>query len=177
MRKTTTAIIIAIFLLSSLAIFGFGCKKSQAGLTSETIKEDDNSKVSATDSSILETTTQPETEKNTSETSNSKYEANPDAGEYFVNALLKEILLSASSSSRTIIVEQLINDPDEKNINPEVKLANDCEFINIILERPSEKETITEINLEDIPIGSEIGIIFNSENYAKTIISQEIVEN
>ena len=75
------------------------------------------------------------------------------------------------------MVEQLINEPDAKKINPEVKLANDCKFVKIILERQSEKETITEINLEDIPIGSEIGIVFNSDNTAKTIISQVIVEN
>jgi len=170
MTKTIVAIIIAIFLLSSLTIFGFGCKKTQVNVTSETITEEDNSKVS-------ETTTQPKTTKNTSDMSNSKYETDLGAGEYFVNALLKEIVLSANSSSRTIKVEQLINEPDAKKINPEVKLANDCKFVKIILERPSEKETITEINLEDIPIGSEIGIVFNSDNTAKTIISQEIVEN
>jgi len=177
MRKTIVAIIIAIFLLSSLTLFGFGCKKTQESVTSETVTEEDTSKVSTTTSSISETTTQSETTKNTSDTSNPKYETNPGAGEYFVDALLKDIILSASSSSRTIKVEQLINEPDTKIINPEVKLANDCKFVKIILERPSEKETIVEINLEDIPIGSEIGIIFNSDNTAKTIISQEIVEN
>ena len=178
MRKTIVAIIIAIFLLSSLTLFGVGCKKTQEFVTSETVEsKESNSEVSETKSSISETTTQPETTKNTTNTSNSKYETNSGAGEYFVNALLKEIILSASSSSRTIKVEQLINEPDAKKINPEVKLANDCKFVKIILERPSEKETITEINLEDIPIGSEIGIIFNSDNTAKTIIFQEIVEN
>jgi len=35
-----------------------------------------------------------------------------------------------------------------------VKLANDCKFVKIILERPSEKETIAEINLEDLPLGA-----------------------
>ena len=171
MTKTIVAIIIAIFLLSSLTLFGVGCKKTQESITSETVEPKEGS------SDVSETTTQPETTKNTSDTSNSKYGTDPGAGEYFVNALLKEIVLSASSSSRTIKVEQLINEPDAKKINPEVKLANDCKFVKIILERPSEKETITEINLEDIPIGSEIGIIFNSDNTAKTIISQEIVEN
>ena len=171
MTKTIVAIVIAIFLLSSLTLFGFGCKKTQESVTSETVESKEGS------SEVSETTTQPKTTKSTSDTSNSKYETDPGAGEYFVNALLKEIVLSASSNSRTIKVEQLINEPDAKKINPEVKLANDCKFVKIILERPSEKETITEINLEDIPIGSEIGIIFNSDNTAKTIMFQEIVEN
>ena len=177
MTKKAAAIIIAIFLLSSLTIFGFGCKKTQVNVAKKTIIEEDNSNVSTTATSISETTTQPETTKNTSEMSNSKYETDPGAGEYFVSALLKDIVLSASSSSRTIKVEQLINEPDAKIINPEVKLANDCKFVKIILERPSKEETTMEINLEDIPIGSEIGIIFNSDNTAKTIIYQEIVEN
>ena len=178
MTKTIVAIIIAIFLLSSLTLFGFGCKKIQEPTTSKNIEsKEESNEVSTTTTTISETTTQSETTKSTSDTSNSKYETDPGAGEYFVYAILKEIVLSSSSSSRTIKVEQLINGPDEKIINPEVKLANDCKFVKIILERPSEKETITEINLEDISIGSEIGIIFNSDNTAKTIISQEIVEN
>jgi hypothetical protein len=90
-------------------------KKTQEFLTSETVEsKEGSSKVSEAASSISETTTQSETTKNTSDTSNSKYETNPGAGEYFVNALLKEIVLSASSSSRTIRVEQLINEPDAK---------------------------------------------------------------
>src|SRR5450830_76087 len=100
MTKTIVAIIIAVFLLSSLTLFGFGCKKTQEFVTSETVEsKEGSSDVSETTSSISETTTQSETTKNTSDTSNSKYETDPGAGEYFVNALLKEIILSADRKS------------------------------------------------------------------------------
>lgn len=100
-------------------------------------------------------------------------DCNPLDGEYFTGAILKSI----DEKNNIIIVEQLINGPDEKIISPEVSLADDCKVVKIILERPEEKEIVSEISLEDIKPGNEIGIIFRADNTARAIIYQEIVEN
>ena len=55
-------------------------------------------------------------------------------------------------------------------------MSKDCKIIKVILERPGEKETVTEITLDSIKLGSEIGIIFKSDNTARAIIYQEIIE-
>jgi hypothetical protein len=99
-------------------------------------------------------------------------ETDPSKGEYFVNAVLKSI----DVKNNMITVEQLINEPNQKEIFPEVELSKDCKIIKVILERPGEKETVTEITLDSIKLGSEIGIIFKSENTARAIIYQEIIE-
>ena len=99
-------------------------------------------------------------------------DTNPQKGEYFVNAILKGIDID----NNKITVEQLINEPNEKEISPEVILSGDCKIIKVILQRPDEKETVTEITLDSIKPGSEIGIIFKSDNTARAIIYQEIVE-
>ena len=93
-------------------------------------------------------------------------------GEYFVNAILKSI----DVKNNMIIVEQLINEPNEKEISPEVKLSEGFKIVKVILERPDEKETVSEITLDSIKLGSEIGIIFKSDNTARAIIYQEIIE-
>ena len=93
-------------------------------------------------------------------------------GEYFVYAILKSI----DVKNNKIIVEQLINEPNEKEISPEVKFSDDCKIVKVVLERPDEKETISVISLDSIKPGSEIGIIFKSDNTARAIIYQEIIE-
>ena len=98
-------------------------------------------------------------------------DANPQKGEYFVYAILKSIDLA----NNKITIEQLINEPGEKEISPEVILSDDCKIVKVILERPEEKETVTEITLDSIKLGSEIGIIFKSDNTARAIIYQEII--
>ena len=100
-------------------------------------------------------------------------DTDPSKGEYFAGAILKQI----DPANKRIIVEQLINEPNEKIISPEVTLSGDCKIIKIILKRPEEKEIISEISLEDIAAGSEIGIIFQADGTARAIIYQEIVEN
>ena len=99
-------------------------------------------------------------------------DTDPQKGEYFVNAILKSI----NVKNNMIIVEQLINEPNEKEISPEVILSADCKIVKVILERPEEKESISEITLDSIKLGSEIGIIFKSDNTARAIIYQEIIE-
>jgi peptidoglycan/xylan/chitin deacetylase (PgdA/CDA1 family) len=95
----------------------------------------------------------------------------PQKGEYFVSAILKNI----DTNNKLIIVEQLINEPNEKEISPEVKLSEECKIVKVILERPEEKETVNEIVLDSIKLDSEIGIIFKSDNTARAIIYQEII--
>ncbi|MBA7508099.1 hypothetical protein ES705_00019 [subsurface metagenome] len=97
-------------------------------------------------------------------------DADPSKGEYFVNAILKSI------DSNKITVEQLVNDPDETVISPEVTLSKDCKIIKHILDIDEGKEAITEIALDSIKLGSEIGIIFKSDNTARAIIYQELAE-
>ena len=99
-------------------------------------------------------------------------DTDPQKGEYFVNAILKSI----DVKNNMIIVEQLVNEPNEKEISPEVKLSADCKIVKVILERPEEKESVSEITLDSIKLGSEIGIIFKSDNIARAIIYQEIIE-
>ena len=99
-------------------------------------------------------------------------DTDPQKGEYFVYAILKSI----DVKNNKIIVEQLINEPNEKEISPEVKLSDDCKIIKVVLERSDEKETISVISLDSIKPGSEIGIIFKSDNTARAIIYQEIIE-
>jgi len=99
-------------------------------------------------------------------------DTDPQKGEYFVNAILKSI----DVKNNMIIVEQLVNEPNEKEISPEVKLSADCKIVKVILERPEEKESVSEITLDSIKLGSEIGIIFKSDNTARAIIYQEIIE-
>lgn len=99
-------------------------------------------------------------------------DTDPKKGEYFVSAILK----SFDVKNNKIIVEQLINEPNEKEISPEVKLSDDCKIVKVVLEKPAEKETISEITLDSIKSGSEIGIIFKSDNTARAIIYQEIIE-
>jgi hypothetical protein len=100
-------------------------------------------------------------------------DTDPQKGEYFINAILKGI----DVKNNKITVEQLINEPNEKEISPEVKLSAECKIVKVILERPEEKETVSEITLDSIKLGSEIGIIFKSDNTARAIIYQEIIEN
>jgi hypothetical protein len=99
-------------------------------------------------------------------------DTDPQKGEYFVNAILKSI----DVKNNMIIIEQLVNEPNEKEISPEVKLSADCKIVKVILERPEEKESVSEITLDSIKLGSEIGIIFKSDNIARAIIYQEIIE-
>jgi len=99
-------------------------------------------------------------------------DTDPQKGEYFVNAILKSI----DVKNNMIIVEQLINEPNEKEISPGVKLSEGYKIVKVILERPDEKETVSEITLDSIKPGSEIGIIFKSDNTARAIIYQEIIE-
>ena len=99
-------------------------------------------------------------------------DTDPQKGEYFVNAILKSI----DVKNNMIIVEQLVNEPNEKEISPEVILSADCKIVKVILERPEEKESVSEITLDSIKLGSEIGIIFKSDNKARAIIYQEIIE-
>jgi len=73
-------------------------------------------------------------------------------------------------------VEQLINDPDEIIIEPQVTLSKDYKVVKSILDIEAGEEKTTDITLTDIPLGSEIGILFNKEGTAELIIYQVLEE-
>lgn len=99
-------------------------------------------------------------------------EIRPLEGEYFVYAILK------SKGDNLIVVDQLINEPNEKIIDPEVRLAEGFKVYRSILIRTedSEKQYTKEISLKDVATETEIGIVFTKDNLARTIISFEMFE-
>ena len=170
--KKYVAIIIAILFLA-IPFTMLGCINKTAEKTAIAI-ETSIEKTSAIKEIITETTIAP-TETSVPDSNQSGKivgDTDPQKGEYFVNATLKSI----DVKNNKITVEQLINEPNEKVIPPEVTLSGDCKIIKVILERPDEKETVSEIILDSIKLGSEIGIIFKSDNTARAIIYQEIIE-
>jgi len=170
MAKKFFIIVIMLFFV----LFMTSCLKTD-GKENETIKDDSvtSGQTTATTAGDSEEenaqTTEPETVDNETVDLEIK-ETNPAEGEYFVYAILKSINIQ----DNTIIVEQLINEPNEKEIQPEVILGQDCQIVKIVLEQATEKETLTEINLNDIGINNEIGIIFKSDNTARAIILHEM---
>ena len=188
-RKITVLFVTALTAISIAAVLLIlsGCNPGGAAekneesaevAVSETVNESavDSSAGEVTEESSSEQTEESDSDgtepENVEETGKIIPETDPSKGEYFAYAILKEI----DAAGSMIVVEQLINEPNEKEITPEVKLAADCRVVKIVLVRPQEKETVTEISIEDISIGSEIGIIFNSDDTARAVIYQEIVE-
>lgn len=167
--KKFIAIIVILFFVASFTLPGCINKTAE-----KTAIETETTIEKTTDETISETTGAPaETSIQDSNQSGKIVEdTDPQKGEYFVNAILKNIDIK----NNKIIVEQLINEPNQKEISPEVKLSEDCKIVKVILERPEEKENVTEITLDSIKLGSEIGIIFKSDNTARAIIYQEIIE-
>jgi len=104
-----------------------------------------------------------------------KVKADPLKGEYFAYAILKGI----DVNKNTLDIEQLINEPNEKEIGTQVRLTQNYKVYRNILVRSteSEKEYTKEIPLGQVPIGSEIGIILTKDNLATVVIFQEIIEN
>lgn len=173
MRKNT-AIIAAIITILFLAVCTASCRLQ----TETTVKNDNNDVTSST-----QTTSPPEsTAENNSEPGNAGKkdnndleitkidETDPAKGEYFIYA----VLISLNEKNKTIEVEQLINEPNEKEIEPVVTLADNCQVVKIILDMQTQEETFYKISLTDIKLNSEIGIIFNSDNKARAIILQEL---
>ena len=173
--------IIYYALFTTLLIVFFssqGCSMTESDEITETISHE----IFVYEETLHETITYKEsstsvTAKNnkeeTQETNKIIPDADPLKGEYFVYAILKSI----DTENNVIIVKQLVNEPNEKIIEPQVKLSSNCRIIKVILEMPDEKENISEIKLSDIPESSEIGIIFKSDNTARAVIYQELVEN
>jgi len=108
-----------------------------------------------------------------------EYESDEDSNDedtpgygYFVSAILKRIDLD----NNMILIEQLINDPDEKIIEPEVMLSQDYKVVRSDLNMEDSDEKYTDITLQDIPLESEIGIMFSGDDKAQLIIYQIIVD-
>jgi len=164
--------ILFIFAVLLLFLFLSGCSPSEENKITDTISQEvfDGEETLHKTVAYKESSTEV---KETQETGKIAPDTDPGKGEYFVYAILNSI----DKENNIIVVKQLINEPNEKVIDPEVNLASDCKVIKVILEIPGEKESILEIKLFDIVLGSEIGIIFKSDNTARAVIYQEIVEN
>lgn len=148
-----------------------GCSISESDKITQTISQE----IFEDKETLYETITYKESSSEVKEAQESGKivpDTDPQKGEYFVYAILK----SLNTENNIIIVKQLINEPNEKIIEPQVLLASDCKVIKVILEIPGEKESILEIKLSDILENSEIGIIFKSDNTARAVIYQEQVE-
>jgi hypothetical protein len=168
MKRFFTITAALIFALSATSCLNADFKESES-ISDETTTSIQATTISEDSAEESVQTSEPEIEDDENKELEIK-ETNPAEGEYFVYAILKNIDIK----NNKILVEQLINEPNEKEIQPEVKLAQDCQIIRIVLEQSTGTESITEINLSDIAVNSEIGIIFNSDNTARAIISQEI---
>lgn len=92
--------------------------------------------------------------------------------EYFVSAILKGVDLE----NEVIFIEQLINDPDGKIIEPEVVLSPDYKVVRSELKLEDSEEKYTDIILDEIPLESEIGIMLGGDGMAKLIIYQVIID-
>lgn len=103
-----------------------------------------------------------------------KDEVNSQKGEYFAYAILKGV----DFSDNVLNVEQLINEPNEKEIGNKVKLTKDYKVYRHILVKSEEgdREYTKEISLSEIPLGFEIGIILTKDNLARTVIFSEMIE-
>jgi hypothetical protein len=97
--------------------------------------------------------------------------ADPQKGEYFVYAIFKDIDIK----NNRITVEQLVNEPNEKDISHVVTISDSCKIVKVVLERTDEKEMVIAIALGSIKLGSEIGIIFKPDNKVRVIIFQKII--
>jgi hypothetical protein len=98
---------------------------------------------------------------------------NLEEADFFASAILR----SYNPQDNTLIVEQLINEPNEKMIGPELKLAEDLEVIRSILIKmeDTEEEYQKQISMEQVPVGTEIGIKIENGK-AAIIISQFFID-
>ena len=120
--KKFIAIIAILFFAASFTLSGCINKTAE-----KTAIETENTIEKTTDETISETTGAP-TETSVLDSNQSAKiveDTDPQKGEYFVNAILKDIDIE----NNKIIVEQLINEPNEKEISPEVKLSEDCKMV------------------------------------------------
>ncbi|MFO7929281.1 MAG: hypothetical protein R6U35_06420 [Candidatus Humimicrobiaceae bacterium] len=93
--------------------------------------------------------------------------------EFFVNAILK----SVDTGSNTITIEQLINEPNEQEVDPNLALAGNYKaYITVVVRDNGENEYIKEVSLSEIPLGVEVGIIVNQDKQARAIIYMLSVE-
>ena len=163
-----------LFIIAVLFVFFFlsGCYLSDEDKITDTISQEvfDDKETLREIITFKESATEV---KKTQVNSKIVLDTDPAKGEYFVYAIINSI----DKENNIIEVKQLINEPKEKIIEPKVLLASDCQIVRVILELPGEKESFSEIGISNITLGSEIGIIFKSDNTARVVIYQEIIEN
>ncbi len=161
--------IITVLILSASISFT-GCRSAAGGeeIITDTIteKQEEKNETIEKEAPDKETPDKKGDDKEVAEDGSSE-------GEYFTGAILK----SVDIKNNIIIVEQLINDPDEKIIKPEVELSADFKVAKSILDIEAGEEKYIDITLNDIPVGSEIGILFNENDAAELIIYQVLEES
>jgi hypothetical protein len=159
-------VLITVLLISALAL-SFSCSTTDTGQEDGLVTETEETEKAEESPGGGEVEENGESEETGSDTEDRE----DISGEtYFVNAILKSI----DMANNMIVVEQLINDPDETIIEPEVKLSPDYKVVRSDLDMEKSDEKYTDITLEDIPLNSEIGIMFGGDGRAELIIYQVI---
>ncbi|MDZ7839117.1 MAG: hypothetical protein U5N58_15010 [Actinomycetota bacterium] len=87
--------------------------------------------------------------------------------EFFANAILKGV-----TDGKTLVVEQLINEPNQQEIGEQVSVAENFQAYFSLVTRSGgqEKEYINVLDLSRIPRNQEIGLIMNQDNQAVAAI-------
>jgi len=161
-------VLITVLLISALTL-SFSCRTTDSGQKDDMATEAEETENAGESPGGVEVEENGESEETGSDTEDRE----EISGEtYFVNAILKSI----DMANNMIVVEQLINDPDETIIEPEVKLSPDYKVVRSDLDMEKSDEKYTDITLEDIPLESEIGIMFGGDGRAELIIYQVIMD-
>jgi len=161
-------VLITVLLISALAL-SFSCRTTDSGQKDDMATEAEETENAGESPGGVEVEENGESEETGSDTEDRE----EISGEtYFVSAILKSI----DMANNMIVVEQLINDPDETIIEPEVKLSPDYKVVRSDLDMEKSDEKYTDITLEDIPLESEIGIMFGGDGRAELIIYQVIMD-
>jgi hypothetical protein len=161
-------ILVILLLIIIASISPAGCRTTEfvEELATDTITEGSEEK--AGEGETAEKETPDKDTENKKEDNKETDKEDSHQGEYFTAAILKSIDIE----NNIIMVEQLINDPDEKIIGPEITLSADYKVVKSILDIEAGEEKYIDMTLNDIPAGSEIGILFNESDTAELIIYQ-----
>ncbi|MCG9479097.1 MAG: hypothetical protein K9H14_02690 [Actinomycetia bacterium] len=80
----------------------------------------------------------------------------PEGPSMFASAILK----SYDKANKTLYVEQLINEPNQQEIGEKITHSSDCQAVlSILVRNDSESEHTTNMDIESIPTGQEVGLV------------------
>ncbi|MDD3776468.1 MAG: hypothetical protein PHN32_02530 [Actinomycetota bacterium] len=93
--------------------------------------------------------------------------------EFFANAILKGIV-----DGSTLLVEQLVNEPNQKEIGENIVLAQNSQtyFSAVIRSNGQEKEIINAIDIYKIPRNQEVGLIVGNDTKVSAVIYSLVLE-